>query len=76
MAGEEMVHVRLSASGIERAGEGTLRMYGSRYAFEFTPGEVQRVTRSFDWAKVLSNEVNESGEPLFELAVDSTEEGA
>jgi hypothetical protein len=67
MRGEDFVHVRLSAAGEKLADGAPVHIGGGNYHFTFHPGESQRVTRAFDWVRVLSNEQID-GEPMFELA--------
>lgn len=67
MAGEDFVHVRLTKAGETFSG-GCLHIGGGNYHYDFKPGETKRVTRAFDWERVLKNETTPDGEPLFELA--------
>ena len=67
MSGEDFVFVQLSGKGEDVAAGHPLILAGSRYQFEFRPGEVKRVTKAFDWGCVLSR-AQRDGEPLFELA--------
>lgn len=69
MPGEDFVHVKMSAAGEKLAHNGPLRVAGSRYDFTFKAGESQRVTRNFDWDRVLKHHVVD-GEALFELAAE------
>lgn len=70
MAGEDFVHVKLSAAGEKLAGEGKqVRLLHGRAHFLFTVGQSQRVTRAYEWNVLLRNEVFE-GEPIFEIAVE------
>jgi hypothetical protein len=68
MAGEDYVHVKLSAAGERLAGEGgTIQLATGRSYFKFKVGEPQRVTRAYEWEVVLRNERYE-GEPIFIVA--------
>ena len=67
MRGEDFVHVRLSEAGERIADGAPVHIGGSSYHFTFQPGEAQRVTRAFEWERVLSHE-QINGELLFELA--------
>lgn len=65
-AGEDFVHVKLSPLGEKLAGEHEM-VVSDHSVFRFKAGETQRVTRAFDWEKVLKNQ-HQDGEPLFMLA--------
>ena len=68
MAGEDFVHVKLSAAGKKMAGEaGVLRLVVGRGHFLFKGDEVLRVTRAYEWEVLLKDETFQ-GEPMFELA--------
>jgi len=74
MAGEDFVHVKLSAAGKKMAGEaGALRLVVGRGHFFFQGDEVLRVTRAYEWEVLLKNETFQ-GEPMFELAEQSVTE--
>lgn len=73
MAGEDFVHVRLSADGERMAGAGKqVRIVRGRGHFLFKVGEAQRVTRAYEWNVLLRHDRFE-GRPVFELA-DTTDE--
>jgi hypothetical protein len=65
--GEDFVHVKLSAAGEKLAGSNPLRVVTGTKDFTFKAGEAQRVTRAFEWERVLSQQYRD-GECLFELA--------
>ena len=68
MAGEDFVHVKLSAAGEKLAGEGgTVQIANGRSHFTFKSGEAQRIARAYDWNHFLQHE-RVGGEPLFEIA--------
>jgi hypothetical protein len=62
--------VRLSAVGLERAGDGG-RVYwaNGRRHFEFRAGEAQEVERSYEWNHLLRHELHQ-GVPMFEEVDD------
>lgn len=68
MAGD-FVNVRLTEFGKERAAGGPVQVHAGNFSFYFNPDEVQRVTRAFDWERVLKNE-HFNGHPLFEMVPD------
>ena len=68
MAGEDFVHVRMSAAGERMAGEGKrIQLVRGRRSFIFVAGEVQRVERNYEWVILLSDRKHE-GELIFEIA--------
>lgn len=68
MAGEDFVHIKLSAAGERLAGEGKrVQLAHGRRHFDFTVGEPQRIDRSYEWGVLLRNEKHE-GEAIFEIA--------
>ena len=77
MAGEDFVHVRLTAAGEQMAGAGGyVRIAAGSCDFTFRPGQTQRVTRAFDWNKILRDE-RFNGQPVFEIvATPENEEPA
>ena len=62
----DFVNVRLTALGVEAAAGGTVKVHEGDHSFYFTPGEEKRVTRAFDWERVLRNQ-HLNGNPLFEI---------
>ena len=66
MSGEDFVNVRLTEFG---AGLGQVTVHEGPREFVFKPGDVQRVTRAFEWERILSRQEQE-GKPLFEIAPD------
>jgi hypothetical protein len=68
MTGSDWVQVRLTSFGEERAQGGELRIQEGNggKGFVFRAGEAQRVTRAFDWEKVLKSWTF-NGHALFEL---------
>jgi hypothetical protein len=73
MAGEDFVNVRLTAFGKERADGGRVQVHAGNHSFYFEPDEVQRVTRAFDWGRVLKAE-HFNGHPLFEIVPEAQED--
>ena len=68
MPGKDWVDVRLTKFGAQQAHGAPLRVQEGNggQGFVFMPGESQRVTRAFDWEKVLKPwHIN--GHPLFEI---------
>ena len=64
----DWVNVQLTEFGeryLKETGGGSLAVHEGS-GFVFKPGEVVRVTRAFDWAKVLRTQ-HISGHPLFEI---------
>jgi hypothetical protein len=66
MSGEDFVLVQLTEKGKELCGEGELHVIKGHHQFTFRHDDQQRVTRAFDWAKVLQPE-SRDGQPLFEV---------
>lgn len=65
----DWIEVKLTLFGeryVASTGGGPLRVHEGRHEFAFNPGEPQRVTRAFDWEKILSRQVV-AGIPLFEI---------
>jgi len=73
MAGEDFVQVRLTEAGRELCGEGTYRVIRGHHDFEFRRDEIQRVTKAFDWHKVLATEIRD-GKPMFEIVEPTAEQ--
>ncbi len=67
---KDFVKVRLSAAGEKLADGGPLTIANARSHFTFKAGEVQEVTRAYEWRAFLSQETF-NGEPIFELVDDS-----
>ncbi|MBZ5533093.1 MAG: hypothetical protein LAO20_16810 [Acidobacteriia bacterium] len=74
----DFVNVRLTPFGAQQAGEGTLRVTGGggpgdsgsgHHDFIFKAGEAQRVTRAYDWERVLRHQ-HSNGHLLFEIVPD------
>ena len=70
MPKEDFVNVRLTEFGKERAAGARIQVHAGNHSFYFEPGEVQLVTRAFDWNRVLKNE-HFNGNPLFEIVPDA-----
>jgi hypothetical protein len=66
MSGEDFVNVRLTDFG---AGLGQVTVHEGPREFVFKPGSVQRVTRAFEWERILSRQ-EQDGKKLFEIAPD------
>ncbi|HEX7285692.1 MAG TPA: hypothetical protein VF532_05885 [Candidatus Angelobacter sp.] len=64
MSGEDFVNVRLTEFG---AGLGQVVVHEGPREFAFKPGSVQRVTRVFEWERILSRQ-EQDGKKLFEIA--------
>jgi len=72
MAGQDFVHVQLTAAGAQMAGKGGyVRITRGRCEMTFSVGQAQRVTRAYDWNKVLSG-VHFKGQPVFEIVPDAS----
>jgi len=69
-AGSDFVQVRLTELGTKLAEGNCVRVHSGPHDFVFKPGEIQRVTRAFDWERVLQNQLID-GQPLFELAPET-----
>jgi hypothetical protein len=69
MGGNDWVEVRLSEFGREYAGDGPVRVHEGPHEFVFKPGETQRVTRAFDWERILKP-LAIGGRALFEIVPD------
>ncbi|HLJ87758.1 MAG TPA: hypothetical protein VKZ53_13110 [Candidatus Angelobacter sp.] len=67
MSGEDFVDVQLSEFGAKWSGGTLVRVHDGRHEFSFAPGQTQRVTKAFDWLRVLSIQMID-GHPLFEIA--------
>jgi hypothetical protein len=77
MGGNDFVNVRLTDFGTAIAAGGTVKVHEGNHSFYVAPGETLRVTRAFEWERVLKlQQVN--GRPLFEIVEEkvSTTEGA
>jgi hypothetical protein len=66
MAKDDFVNVQLTEFGKERAAGAVVQVHEGNHSFYFKPGEVQRVTRAFDWNRVLKTQ-HFNGHPLFEV---------
>ncbi len=65
--GDDWVQVRLSEFGERYTAGAAVHVHEGQHEFSFHPGEPQRVTRAFDWERILKN-VTIAGNPLFEIA--------
>jgi hypothetical protein len=63
---DDFVNVRLTEFG---AGLGQVTVHEGPREFVFKRGDVQRVTRAFEWERVLSRQ-EQDGKKLFEIAAD------
>jgi hypothetical protein len=63
----DFVRVRLSAAGLQFAGDTVLRIHTHRMRYAFQGSTPMEVLRFAEWP-ALQKEVNLAGEPLFELA--------
>jgi hypothetical protein len=67
----DFVNVRLSARGIELAGDvaagGCVRINGGTYEFAVAPGETLRITRG-EFTEIFQRATDEAGMGLFEEA--------
>lgn len=61
---DDFINVRLTNFG---AGLGQVTVHEGPREFIFKPGDVQRVTRAFEWERVLSRQ-EQDGKKLFEVA--------
>lgn len=76
--GEDFVNVRLTEFGaslapvvVHAGGTPAPDGHGARHReFIFKPGDVLRVTRSFEWERILAHE-RIDGKPLFEIAPEA-----
>src|SRR5690242_19564453 len=76
MAGEDFVHVRLTAAGEQLAGKGSyVRICAGRCDFTFKVGETQRVTRAYESNKILRHEQHK-GQPFFQIVPETESEVA
>jgi hypothetical protein len=66
MSKDDFVNVRLTKLG-EELSKGQMQIHEGNRSFYFKPGEAQRVTRAFDWERVLKTQ-HHNGHPLFEIA--------
>jgi hypothetical protein len=67
VAGEDFVHIQLSAAGVKMAGTGgQVRITAGRGSFVFVVGQSQRVTKAYEWNVLLKNE-RFQGQPILEL---------
>lgn len=67
---KDWVDVQLSPFGeqyLKQTGGGPLRVHEGSFEFAFEPGKPQRVTRAFDWQRVLKQQ-HIGGNPLFVIA--------
>lgn len=62
---DDFVNVRLTKLG-EELSCGQLQVHEGNHSFYFNAGETQRVTRVFDWERVLKTQ-HHHGHPLFEI---------
>jgi hypothetical protein len=65
MAGEDFVEIKLTLHGEKIAGGTKLEVCDGGRHFVFTPGGTVKVTRSFEWERILKDHKID-GEPLFE----------
>jgi hypothetical protein len=72
---KDFVRIKLSAAGEKLANGSPLGIANSRSHFEFRAGQVQEITRAYEWREFLSKETTSDGKPLFEL-VDAQPAGA
>ncbi len=70
----DFVNVQLSEFGVKFADGSTLQVHEGQHSFYFKAGEIQRVTRAFDWGRVLKNQ-HINGHALFEVVPDDEAEG-
>jgi hypothetical protein len=75
MAGEDFVEVQLTEHGKEVCGAGELHVIAGPHQFTFKRDERQRVTKAFDWTKVLSHQQRD-GQLLFEIVTEPAAVGA
>jgi hypothetical protein len=66
MAGEDFVEVKLTAHGEKIANGAPIAVCDGGRHFQVAPGSTLRVTRSFDWERILKDH-RIDGEPLFDL---------
>jgi hypothetical protein len=66
MAGEDFVEIKLTAHGEKVADGAPLQVCDGGRLFAIAPGETLRVTRAFDWERILRDH-RIDGELLFEL---------
>jgi hypothetical protein len=66
---KDFVNVQLSPFGVERAAGTTMQVHEGQHSFFFKAGEIQRVTRAFDWNRVLKHQ-HFNGHALFEIVPD------
>jgi hypothetical protein len=69
MSGEDFVDVQLTETGKELCGAGELHVIKGQHHFTFRRDERQRVTRAFDWQRILATEFRD-GKPLFEVIAE------
>jgi|GEM_PF-2496388 hypothetical protein len=70
----DFVNVQLSKFGADRAAGSVLQVHEGQHSFYFKAGEIQRVTRAFDWNRVLKHQ-HVNGHSLFELVPDAEAQG-
>lgn len=74
MAGEDFVHTRLTVAGEQLAGKGGyVHIVAGRCEFTFKVGSTQRVTRNYEWNKILKTETYK-GQPVFEIVPNAENE--
>src|SRR5438105_13750100 len=72
MSGDDFVNVQFTELGKSLAGDAPLRIHEGPREFVFTAGKSERVTKAFDWERVLKN-VTVAGTPLLEIVPDAEE---
>ncbi len=65
----DFVDVQLAEAGKQAAGKGALRVANAHFHYEITAGKTVRVTRAYEWNKVLS-QLAVNGSPMLEIAPD------
>lgn len=69
----DFVNVQLTKFGADRAAGSVLQVHEGQHSFYFKAGEIQHVTRSFDWDRVLKHQ-HVNGHALFEIVPDNEAE--
>ncbi len=70
MSGNDWINVRLTEFAeqyVAQSGGGPLRVHDGRFECSILPGETMRVTRAFDWERVLKP-IAIAGQAMFEIA--------
>ncbi len=76
MSGNDWVNVRLTVFAEEyvaQSGGGPLRVHEGRFECSILPGETMRVTRAFDWERVLKP-IAIAGQSMFEIVQEEEPE--